>query len=54
LRMDDRVGIDVSHEGWDSEMIEYPHVFIHNEKKYMFYCGNKFGVSGFGYAVQLQ
>jgi predicted GH43/DUF377 family glycosyl hydrolase len=54
LRMDESVGIDVSSEGWDSEMIEYPHVFIHNGKKYMFYCGNKFGMSGFGYAVQMQ
>ena len=45
-----RVGIDVSSEGWDSEMIEYPHVFEHQGAKYMFYNGNKFGQSGFGYA----
>ena len=51
-RMDDCAGIDVSSEGWDSEMIEYPHVFEHEGRKYMFYCGNKFGMSGFGYAVQ--
>jgi predicted GH43/DUF377 family glycosyl hydrolase len=51
VRMDDRVGVDVSPEGWDSEMIEYPHVFEHGGRKYMFYCGNKFGASGFGYAV---
>jgi hypothetical protein len=49
-RMDDSVGVDVSLDGWDSEMIEYPHVIIHNGKKYMFYNGNKFGHSGFGYA----
>jgi hypothetical protein len=49
-RMDDSAGVDVSLDGWDSEMIEYPHVFINNGKKYMFYNGNKFGHSGFGYA----
>jgi predicted GH43/DUF377 family glycosyl hydrolase len=51
-RMDDCVGIDLSPKGWDSDMIEYPHVFEHGGKKHMFYCGNKFGMSGFGYAVQ--
>jgi hypothetical protein len=49
-RMDDCAGIDVSAEGWDSEMIEYPHVVQHRGTKYMFYNGNKFGHSGFGYA----
>jgi hypothetical protein len=49
-RMDDRAGIDVSSEGWDSEMIEYPHVILHGGMKYMFYNGNKFGHSGFGFA----
>lgn len=49
-RMDDCVGIDVSSEGWDSEMIEYPHVVQHGAAKYMFYNGNKFGHSGFGFA----
>lgn len=50
-RMDDRVGIDVSEEGWDSLMIEYPYVYEHRGKKYMIYNGNGFGQSGFGYAV---
>jgi len=49
-RMDDTAGIDVSLDGWDSEMIEYPHVIRHCDKKYIFYNGNKFGHSGFGYA----
>lgn len=49
-RMDDCAGVDVSAEGWDSEMIEYPHVIAHHSAKYMFYNGNKFGESGFGYA----
>ena len=50
-RMDDKVGIDLSSEGWDSEMICYPNVFKHNDGIHMFYCGNGYGRSGFGYAV---
>jgi len=42
--------IDVSEEGWDSEMLAYPFFYKHNEKVYMFYNGNGFGKSGFGYA----
>jgi hypothetical protein len=49
-RMDDCAGVDVSPQGWDSEMIEYPDVIEHRGTKYMFYNGNKFGESGFGYA----
>lgn len=50
-RKDDEVGIDVSKFGWDSEMIEYPFVFEHNGTKYMFYNGNNYGKTGFGYAI---
>jgi hypothetical protein len=53
IRMDDRAAIDVSPDGWDSEMIEYPHVIQYGREKYMFYNGNKFGHSGFGYAEML-
>jgi hypothetical protein len=49
-RMDDCSGITVSAGGWDSEMIEYPHIVQHRGTKYMFYNGNKFGHSGFGFA----
>lgn len=51
LRDDDHVGIDVSESGWDSEMIEYPSVFDHKGERYLLYCGNKYGVDGFGGAV---
>lgn len=44
-------GIDVSAEGWDSEMIEYPFVFDHKGKHYMLYNGNAFGKTGFGLAI---
>jgi len=47
----DRSGIDVSESGWDSEMICYPFVFEHKEKKYMLYNGNSYGKDGFGLAV---
>jgi hypothetical protein len=51
IRLDDQVGIDVSISGWDSEMIEYPHVFKHKNKAYMLYNGNGYGKTGFGLAV---
>lgn len=51
VRKDEEVGIDVSKQGWDSEMIEYLHVFDHKAKRYMFYNGNKYGKTGFGLAV---
>lgn len=44
-------GIDVSEEGWDSEMIEYPFVFDHDGERYMLYNGNGYGKTGFGLAV---
>lgn len=47
----DEAGIDVSAEGWDSEMIEYPFVFDHKGKRYMLYNGNGYGKTGFGLAV---
>jgi predicted GH43/DUF377 family glycosyl hydrolase len=50
-RKDDESGIDVSEGGWDSEMIEYPFVYDHKGERYMIYNGNKFGKTGFGYAV---
>lgn len=43
--------IDVSSEGWDSEMTEYPFVLDHGGQRYMFYNGNGFGRTGFGLAV---
>ena len=49
-REDSKVGIDVSDEGWDAEMISYPHVFELDNKIYMFYLGNQVGKNGFGLA----
>jgi hypothetical protein len=50
LRLRD-AGIDVAEQGWDSEMIEYPFVFDHDASRYMLYCGNGYGKSGFGLAI---
>jgi len=50
-RDDEKAGIDVSKEGWDSRMIAYPYVVETKNHTYMFYNGNGFGASGFGYAV---
>jgi hypothetical protein len=49
-RDDSQVGIDVSAEGWDAEMISYPHVFELDGSVYMFYLGNQVGKYGFGLA----
>jgi predicted GH43/DUF377 family glycosyl hydrolase len=49
-RQDENAGIDLSQTGWDSEMICYPNVLRYKNKLYMFYNGNGFGQSGFGYA----
>jgi predicted GH43/DUF377 family glycosyl hydrolase len=51
VRDDSKAGIDVSDDGWDSEMISYPHVFALDGKTYMAYLGNQVGRNGFGLAV---
>jgi sucrose-6-phosphate hydrolase SacC (GH32 family) len=50
-RDDSLAGIDVSPEGWDTEMICYPYVFDHKGQRYMLYNGNGYGRTGFGFAV---
>ena len=50
-RLDHLAGIDTSDSGWDSEMIEYPHVFDHGGARYMLYNGNRYGETGFGLAL---
>lgn len=49
-RMDDKVGIDVSDAGWDSEMIAFAERLEYKDKTYLFYCGNHYGMAGMGYA----
>jgi predicted GH43/DUF377 family glycosyl hydrolase len=50
-RDDDCAGITVSEEGWDSAMVTYPYVIRIKDRYLMFYNGNGFGASGFGYAA---
>ena len=50
VRRDETVGIDVSEDGWDSEAIAYPYVLKLEDKLMVFYNGNGFGKTGFGYA----
>ncbi len=50
VRRDAEAGIDVSADGWDSEMICYPFIFDHKNKRYMLYNGNGYGKTGFGIA----
>lgn len=45
-----KAGIDISAEGWDSEMVAYPHVFELDGAVYMLYLGNQVGRAGFGLA----
>jgi len=49
-RDDDKAGISVSDEGWDEEMVAYPHVFDLDGKTYLAYLGNQVGRYGFGLA----
>jgi sucrose-6-phosphate hydrolase SacC (GH32 family) len=51
MRDDAKAGIDVSEEGWDAEMISYPHVFELDGKTYLAYLGDQVGRFGFGLAV---
>lgn len=50
-RNDDLIDIPLSDTGWDSEMINYPHLFELGASTYMLYQGNAMGRTGFGLAV---
>lgn len=51
-RKDELAGIERSADGWDSLMMDYCHIFPHQNEWIMLYNGNGFGASGFGYATQ--
>ena len=53
VRMDEKAGIDISPNGWDSEMICYQSIVEWNNKLFMFYNGNGFGRTGIGYAERM-
>jgi len=49
-RDDTMSGIQVSEDGWDSEMMCYPNIFEMDGEIYLLYNGNGFGENGFGVA----
>jgi hypothetical protein len=50
-RLDEEVGLDVSPEGWDSEMIHCGWLQESPHGTYLFYNGNGYGATGFGVAA---
>ena len=50
-RDDESIGINVSDNDWDSDMMCYPHLFKLDGKVYLLYNGNEFGRYGFGIAI---
>jgi hypothetical protein len=50
-RRDGAAGVLASAEGWDAEMVAYPHVFEHRGRRLMLYNGNGYGATGVGSAV---
>ena len=50
-RDDENVGIEVSEEGWDSEMICYAHPLTHDGCVFALYNGNAYGHTGVGLAL---
>ena len=51
IRQDDKINLDVSNSGFDSNMICYSAVIKIKNNLIMFYNGNDFGKTGVGYAV---
>lgn len=49
-RDDNKVSLEKSNQEWDSDMICYTSVLEVGHKKYLFYNGNGFGKTGFGFA----
>ncbi|MGZ6333265.1 MAG: hypothetical protein ACXWP5_11640 [Bdellovibrionota bacterium] len=50
-RKDELVGLDVTEGAWDSDMVCYPYVVDFQGERYMFYNGNRYGLTGVGVAV---
>jgi len=50
-RMDDRLELGVSPQGWDSQALSYVSLLTWHDRTYAFHNGNDFGRDGFGYAL---
>lgn len=53
-RKDDKLNLELSEEGWDSEMMAYPAFVKYKGNAYLFYNGNSYGYAGFGYAELME
>lgn len=51
VRRDDEVGIHISDFGWDSEMLIWASIISTEFGTYLFYNGNGYGKTGFGFAI---
>lgn len=49
-RKNDKICLNYEATEFDSEMSSYPAVVTYKDKQYLFYNGNNYGYSGFGYA----
>ncbi|MBN1166305.1 MAG: hypothetical protein JXA44_04150 [Methanospirillaceae archaeon] len=49
-RKDNKLNLEKSKTGWDSQMICYGCILIHKEKTFLLYNGNNYGSTGCGYA----
>lgn len=52
-RRDDAIGLDLSPDGFDSQMMAYPAILDRGGRRYMLYNGNDYGRSGVGLAEEL-
>ena len=50
IRDDEKLSFSLPDEGWDSEMMCYPHLFKVDDQIFLLYNGNNFGRYGFGAA----
>ena len=53
IRQDYACGIALSKDkdAFDGAAQAYPYAFEHDQVRYLLYCGNSYGATGFGYAV---
>ncbi|MBI4695825.1 MAG: hypothetical protein HY749_17605 [Gammaproteobacteria bacterium] len=51
VRADEPLGVDVSADGWDQEMICYAHPLVWAGRHYALYNGNAYGATGIGLAI---
>jgi len=48
---DQNLSLTPAGDGWESQMVEYPHVIREGDHLRLFYCGNGYGRSGIGTAL---